>query len=81
MAVAAGILVEVVLVVLFGFVETAEGLELDGGFPAGLFLERAQNFLNHFPIIIVIIIDACAVPCAFVLTLFVQAERVDHIQE
>lgn len=67
--------------VLIGFVEAAEGLELDGGFLAGLFLERSQNFLNHFPIIIVIVIYAGAVSCAFVLTLFVQAERVDHLQE
>lgn len=81
MTVAAGILVEVVLVVLLGFVETAEGLEFDGGFPADLGLKGAKHSFDHFPILDVIVIDAGAVPCAFVLALFVQAERVDHIQE
>ena len=80
-AVAGGVLFQVVLVVFFGAVEVLKGQEFDGegrsegGGAAVQCRPDAGNLVFRYEI------DARAVARAFVLALFVEAERVDGLEE
>ena len=81
MAVAGRVLFQVILVVFFGPVEVLQGKEFDGKRLAeggGAAVQRGGDPGN---LVFCHEIDTGTVAGAFVLTLLVEAERVDGIQE
>ena len=81
MAVAVGILVQVVLVVLLGSVEVLQGQALygDGLREKGLLF--GEYLINSGQLVVCDVVDACAIACALVVALLVEACGVDGLEE
>ena len=80
-AVAGGVLFQIVLVVLFGPVEVLQGKEFDSEGLAQGGGAAVQGGADTGNLVVSHEIDACAVAGAFVFALFVEAERVDGPEE
>ena len=79
-AVAGGILVKIILMVLLGGEEILQRELLNGEGLAGRFLNGAENLVNHLDVRRIGIIYACTVLRSFILALLVQAERIDGLE-
>lgn len=80
MAVAIGILVEIILVVILGLVEVAQRQVLDGDLPVDVFLLVGKDLIDCRLVILVGVIHAGAVLRSRVMALPVDACRVDSLE-
>lgn len=80
MAVAVGILVEIILVVILGLVEVAQRQVLDGDLPVDVFLLGGKGLIDYRLVILVGVIHAGAVLRSRVMALPVDACRVDSLE-